>query len=76
MINWRGKDYQFWTDALEELQTKVEALEVCRDWINTDLSYKAPEQITVDLFASYLDMMFGELAATKQDNNTDTSSDV
>jgi len=48
---------------VERLEGALDTLQKRMAWINTDISYKAPEQVTVVLFADYLDMIFGDIKA-------------
>ncbi len=51
---------------VDELTETVNALQQKRDWINTDVSYKAPEQLTTILFSGYIDMLMGLIPKTEQ----------
>lgn len=51
-------------DAFNEIERLAGTLTAARtkmDWIRTDISYKAPEQLTLRLMAEYLDMVHAEL---------------
>ena len=49
---------------IESLQAENECLQNTRDameWIITDICYKAPEQVTVELLSSYITKLQGTL---------------
>lgn len=46
------------------MSAKAEELLGAINWVNNDVSYKAPEQLTSDLFAGYVDKLMGHMKVT------------
>ncbi len=59
------RDCKSAAQALRSLQIEKECLQRAREvmkWIRTDTAHKAPEQLTADLFVSYITKLEGALA--------------